>query len=391
MKVLTGLERLVTDHDLSQKLSGTIGYLCHQSSVDSRFNHGTVHFKALFKDRFKKIFSPQHGLVGDMQDNMVESKHFYHPYFDLPVYSLYSETRIPTDEMLTGLDHMVVDLQDVGTRIYTFISTMMYMMEACGKKGIEVVILDRPNPIGGEEVEGNILESKFSSFVGLYPMPTRHGMTIGEVAKWGQKYCGIACELRVIPMQGWNRKSFFEETELPWVPPSPNMPFVDSTFPFVGTVLFEGAQISEGRGTTRPLEIVGHPQFDPWEHLDKIRELTKELEGFVLRPCFFRPTFHKYTGTTCGGYHIHVTARQAFRPWRLAQLLCQYFHHNIEGLAWKTHPYEYEYDRLPIDLINGTDRLRKWVEEKRGLPELELIEQKDFQNYMENKKMIEFY
>lgn len=391
MKVLTGLEHLITNHGLAQKLYGNVGYLCHSASVDSRFNHGAIHFKTLFKDRFKKIFSPQHGLVGDVQDNMVESGHFHHPHFDLPVYSLYSETRIPTSEMLDGLDHIAVDLQDVGTRVYTFISTLMYLMEACGKRGIEVIILDRPNPIGGSLIEGNILDSKFASFVGLHPLPMRHGMTMGEVARWAQKYCSIACELQVIPMQGWKRNNFFEATELPWIPPSPNIPTVDSTFPFVGTVLFEGTQISEGRGTTRPLEIVGHPQFDPWKHQDQIKELTQELDGFVLRPCHFRPTFQKHAQVTCGGYHIHVTDRQAFRPWRLAQLLCQYFYHNIDGFAWKEPPYEYEYERLPIDLINGTDQLRMWVEQNQGLPQLELIEQKYLQDYTENKKTIELY
>ena len=386
MKVSTGLEQLVNQGQLAQKLSGNIGYLCHQASVDSQFIHGIIHCQHLFKQRLKKLFSPQHGLAGEVQDNMVESAHFQHHYFNLPVYSLYSETRVPSGDMLDGLDHVIIDLQDVGTRIYTFISTLSSMMEACGKKGIEVVILDRPNPLGGMAIEGNILQPKFTSFVGLHPLPTRHGMTMGEVAHWLKRYRGVECNLRVIPMQGWQRKSYFEQTALPWIPPSPNMPTVESTIPFVGTVLFEGTQMSEGRGTTRPLEVVGHPQFSPWEHQAKIGQLLITEQGFALRPCSFQPTFQKHAQQTCGGFQIHVTNRQKFRPWRLAQLLCQYFHHHIPGLAWRQPPYEYEYQRLPIDLINGTDQLRKWVEQRQDLATLESIEQQGLGPYREQKK-----
>ena len=322
---------------------------------------------------------------------MVESAHFQHHYFNLPVYSLYSETRVPSADMLDGLDHVIIDLQDVGTRIYTFISTLSSMMEACGKKGIEVVILDRPNPLGGMAIEGNILQPKFTSFVGLHPLPTRHGMTMGEMANWLKQYRGVECSLKVIPMQGWQRESYFEQTALPWIPPSPNMPTVESTIPFVGTVLFEGTQMSEGRGTTRPLEVVGHPQFSPWEHQEKIGQLLVTEQGFALRPCSFQPTFQKHAQRTCGGFQIHVTNRQKFRPWRLAQLLCQYFHHHIPGLVWRQPPYEYEYQRLPIDLINGTDQLRKWVEQRQDLATLASIEQQGLDQYREQKKTVELY
>ena len=391
MKTLTGLECLINDLGEQKKLLGNIGYLCHQASVDAQLNHGVILLKSLFKNRLKKIFSPQHGFEGDVQDNMVESDHFHHGHFNLPVYSLYSETRVPTPEMLEGLNHMIVDLQDVGTRIYTFIHTMTHVMEVCGELGIEVIILDRPNPIGCDQVEGNILHKDFLSFVGRHPLPTRHGLTIGEVALWAQRYCNISCDLRIVTMRGYQRDYYFEQTDLPWVPPSPNMPVVDSTFPFVGTVLFEGTSMSEGRGTTRPLEIIGHPQLNPWKHLKDIRKHTKHLSGFVLRPCHFLPTFQKHREINCGGFHIHVTDRAQFCPWQLAQILCQYFYHHIEDFAWKSPPYEYEYKRLPIDLINGTDRLRKWVEQKQELKELKIIEQDGQDDYGEQKKTIQLY
>ena len=323
---------------------------------------------------------------------MVETDHCpSHPFFNRPVYSLYSETREPTLDMLHGLDHFVVDLQDVGSRIYTFIYTMTYAMEACGRQGIEVVVLDRPNPIGGHEVEGNILRPPFSSFVGRHPLPARHAMTMGEVALWAKKYCGISCELQVISCQGWNRKDNYGQTELPWVPPSPNMPTVESTLPFVGTVLFEGTSVSEGRGTTRPLEMVGLPHFDPWKHLKGVQKHTQDLSGFVLRPCHFQPTFQKHAGQTCGGYQIHVTDQKQFRPWALAQLLCQYFYHNADGFKWKEPPYEYETEKLPIDIINGTDEVRKWVEEGGDLSQLKAIEQEGREEFLKAKKSVELY
>ena len=390
MKVLTGLDVLASNTELQKKLSGGIGYLCHQASVDGNWNHGAHLLKALFGRRFKAMFGPQHGVIGDLQDNMRESPHSHHSYFDLPVYSLYSETRVPSEQMLEGIQHLIVDLQDVGARVYTFISTMTLAMEACSQLGIEVVILDRPNPIGNA-TQGNILDGEFSSFVGRHPLPTRHGMTMGEMAHWAKRYQGIHCPLRVVAMQGYSPTGDFGQTGLPWVPPSPNIPTVDSCLPFVGTVLFEGTSVSEGRGTTRPLEIIGHPALDPWKHLEGIVQLTQDLEGFVLRPCHFRPTFQKHAGTTCGGYQIHVTHSDRFSPWRVAQYLCQYFYHNLEGFRWKDPPYEYEHEILPIDLINGSDRPRHWVEKSQGAEELAAIEKQGQGEYLESKQSVEMY
>ena len=402
MKVLTGLDQLEGGNGFDKKISGKVGYLCHQASLNGKWRHGVEVLQNLLGKRLTKIFSPQHGFGGELQDNMQESSHFFHSHFHLPVYSLYSETRVPTSEMLEGLDSLVVDLQDVGTRIYTFITTLTYVLEACGKKGIKVIVLDRPNPIGGEIVEGNILDSAFSSFVGCCPLPTRHGLTMGEVALWVKKYCHISCELEVIPMLGYKRSFFFFQTALPWVPPSPNMPTIDSTFPFVGTVLFEGTSLSEGRGTTRPLETIGDPEICPWFHGREIEVLLfgkgglrenfpKDFEGFILRPCYFQPTFQKHKGLLCGGFQIHVTNFQLFRPWVLSEWMCQYFYHSLEGFSWKSPPYEYEEKIWPIDMINGSDYPRLWVERNACLEELKNFENQGYQDYLEKKKSLHLY
>ncbi len=376
-QVRTGLQRLLEDQDLQKKYPGKIGYLCHAASITKDIEHGLIALKKVFGDRLTKVFGPQHGFVTDVQDNMVESRHTIHPYFNLKVYSLYSETRIPTPEMLEGLDHVFVDLQDVGTRIYTYIYTMTYMMEACQKAGVQVVILDRPNPIDGVTLEGNILDMKFDSFVGRHPLPVRHALTMAEVALMNQKYWNAPdCNLSIIEMQGWKREMSYEETGLPWVLPSPNLATVEAAYTFVGTVLYEGTNISEGRGTTRSLEIVGHPKIEAFSFHEKLKPVLKreELEGFVLRPLVFLPTFQKHQGVPTGGYQIHVTDRKKFEPWRLCQTLCREFYHHLGSeFKWKQPPYEYEYDRMPIDLINGTDLLRLWVEKNGSRSEYEAI------------------
>ncbi|MFP5458590.1 MAG: exo-beta-N-acetylmuramidase NamZ domain-containing protein [Bacteriovoracia bacterium] len=394
-KVVTGLERLLNDKDLQKKFPGKIGYLCHAASVTPEIEHGLLALKRVFGDRLIKVFGPQHGFVTDVQDNMVESKHTIHPYFKLQVYSLYSETRIPTQEMLQGLDHVFVDLQDVGTRIYTYIYTMTYMMEACQKAGVQVVILDRPNPIDGVTIEGNVLDMKFDSFVGRHAMPVRHGLTMGEVARMNKKFWTAPdCNLEVIEMQGWKRSMSYEDTALPWVLPSPNLATVEAAYTFVGTVLYEGTNISEGRGTTRSLEIVGHPKLEAFSFHDKLRPILKreELEGFVLRPLVFLPTFQKHQGLPCGGFQIHVTNRQKFEPWRLCQTLCREFYHHLGAdFQWKQPPYEYEYDRMPIDLINGTDQLRLWVEKNGSRADYDALMKPGMSDYLEKRKQILIY
>ena len=394
-QVLSGLERLITEKDLSSKFKGRIGYLCHSASVTKDLEHGLLALKRVFGTQLVKIFGPQHGFVTDVQDNMVETTHYTHPFFKLPVYSLYSETRIPTDEMLEGLDHIFVDLQDVGTRIYTYIYTMTLLVEACQKKGIEVVILDRPNPINGVTLEGNILDPKYASFVGRHPLPVRHGLTMGEVAKMHQKFWGGKdAKLTVIEMKGWKRSMSYEDTGLPWVIPSPNLPTIEAAYTFVGTVLYEGANISEGRGTTRSLEIIGHPKIEAFGFHEKLKPVLAKanLKGFILRPLVFLPTFQKHANKPCGGYQIHVTNREAFEPWRLCQYLLREMYKELgSDFQWKVPPYEYEYHKAPVDLINGTDQLRLWVEKYGSEDEYQAIMKPNQKEFLEQRKSILIY
>jgi uncharacterized protein YbbC (DUF1343 family) len=263
-------------------------------------------------------------------------------------------------------------------------------MEACGKKGIEVIVLDRPNPVGGTIIEGNVLEEDFHSFVGHFPIPMRHGLTMGEVAYFSNKFGEGRCELNVIQMEGWKRDMFFPETDLPWVLPSPNLPTWESALTFVGTVLFEGTNISEGRGTTRSLEIVGHPDIEPFSFKENFIK-KYPCEGFILRPVFFRPTFQKHAQTTCGGFQIHITDPQKFRPWTLGQLLCYEFYHSLKNFEWNTKPYEYEFERPAIDMINGTSKIRQWIEEKGAFENITKIEKEGMENYFKQREQVLLY
>ena len=394
MKVATGLERLISDNKLQEDIKGNIGLLIHSASITSDFEIAFLPLKKIFKNRIKKIFGPQHGFLTTAQDNMIESKDFIHPYFKTIVHSLYSEVRKPTEEMLEGLDTVIIDLQDVGTRIYTYIYTMSLFMEACTKKDIKIIVLDRPNPAGGLQVEGNILKENYKSFVGLYPLPVRHGMTIGEVAKWVQKYCHIRCNLSIISMLNWKRDYFFIDTGLPWVLPSPNLSHSDSALTFPGTVLFEGSSVSEGRGTTRPLEMIGHPKLEPYSFLEKIDTEFKKLElyGFKLRPISFTPTFNKHQNQDCQGFQIHVTDPKCFNSWRLGQFLMQKLFHELKDFFhWKKPPYEYEYHKQPIDMINGTDQIRKWVESNGPWDRLLEIEGEGLEEFLNQRSNILLY
>lgn len=394
MKVKTGLDFLIQDKALQNKFKGNVALLCHNASIDSNFNHAVLKFKEIFGKRFVKIFGPQHGFSTDVQDNMVETDHYTHPYFNIPVYSLYSETRIPTDEMLENIDHFFVDLQDVGCRIYTYIYTLTLLLEKCVGKDIQVVVLDRPNPINGIDIEGNILESEFKSFVGLHPIPVRHGMTIGEVALMHQNlWAKEKTNLEIIKMHHWKREMFFEDTKLPWILPSPNLARAESAYTFPATVLFEGTQLSEGRGTSQPLEIVGHSKIKPFSfyetHLSNSIKKSK-LEGFVLRPITFLPTFQKHTNTICGGFQIHITNKKTFKPWRTGQFLLRELYHYLgNDFEWKEPPYEYNYTQKPIDIINGTDKLRHWVENNESIDKLDSFEKLD--DYKEQLNEVKMY
>jgi uncharacterized protein YbbC (DUF1343 family) len=379
MKVYTGLDVLIRDKSLQKRFKGKVALLSHNASCDSAYTHAASRFKEIFGSQFVKMFGPQHGFSTDAQDNMIETDHFVHPYFKMPVYSLYSETRIPTDEMLADINHLFIDLQDVGCRMYTYIYTLTLILEKCINKNIEVVVLDRPNPINGIDIEGNILEPEYESFIGRHPLPVRHGMTIGEVALMHQNlWSKEKANLEVIKMQNWKREMYFEDTKLPWFLPSPNLARTESTLTFPATVLFEGTLFSEGRGTTQSLEIIGHPKIEPFsyysKHLNKAIN-NSSLEGFVLRPVTFLPTFQKQKNKVCGGFQLHITNKKLYKPWRTGQfILRELFHHLGDDFEWRKPPYEYNYSRMPIDIINGTDKLRHWVQNKDSLETLNSFE-----------------
>lgn len=382
MKVHTGLDVLIKDKNLQNKYRGNVALLCHNASIDFNYTHAAVNFKNIFGPRFVKLFGPQHGFSTDVQDNMVESDHYIHPHFNIPVYSLYSETRIPTDEMLENIDHFFIDLQDVGCRVYTYIYTLTLLLEKCVDKDIQIIVLDRPNPINGIDIEGNIVEPEFKSFVGRHPIPVRHGMTIGEVGLMHQDlWAKGKANLEIIKMHGWKRDMFFEDTKLPWLLPSPNLARSESALTFPATVFYEGTLLSEGRGTSQPLEIVGHPKIEPFSFYEnKLSQSIKKskLEGFTLRPITFLPTFQKHGNRVCGGFQIHVTNKATFKPWRVGQIILRELYHFLgDDFEWKNPPYEYNYKQRPIDIINGTDKLRHWVENNDSIEMLDDFEKLD--------------
>ena len=367
--VSTGLEKLVTAPP--EYLRGKrIALLCNVASVDRHLVHARKLIHSCFGDRLVQLFSPQHGLFAEKQDNMIESDHRKDPLLGIPVYSLYSESREPSREMFDGIDAVIIDLQDVGTRVYTFIYTMSYCMEAAFHYNAKVVVLDRPNPIGGEAVEGNCLAEGWQSFVGRYPLPMRHGMTIGELAIMFNRAFGIGCDLEVIPMTGWRRSMHFEQTGLPWVAPSPNLPTPRSALVYPGQVIWEGTNVSEGRGTTLPFELFGAPFLSPEIVLQEMGR--RELPGAILRPTEFEPTSNKWQGEPCHGFQLHVTDAIRYRPYATSlALLKAILQCHPERFQWKSPPYEYEYERMPIDLILGDGQLRMDLERNVPIENLE--------------------
>ena len=386
MKV--GIERFLTEPDLRAPLAGRrVALLAHPASVTRDLNHTLDALAALPDVRLTAAFGPQHGLRGDKQDNMVESPDYADPRLGIPVFSLYGEVRRPTDAMLESFDVLLVDLQDLGCRIYTFITTLRYVLEAAARKGKAVWVLDRPNP-AGRPVEGLTLRPGWESFVGAGPMPMRHGMTMGELGHWFIAKLGLEVEYRVIAMDGWKpdeAPGFGWPTERTWVNPSPNAANLWMARAYAGTVMLEGTNLSEGRGTTRPLELFGAPDIDARRLMDDMRKLAPEwLQGCVLRECFFEPTFHKHVGKLCAGVQIHVEDPQhydhaAFKPWRLQALAFKALRLQAPDYPlWRDFPYEYEHDRLAIDLINGGPALREWVDDPAAQPsDLEAITRPD--------------
>jgi uncharacterized protein YbbC (DUF1343 family) len=352
-RLLTRDRRLIEGH--------RIGIVSNPASIDAGFRHTVDRLMAEADVTVAALFGPQHGFRSDLQDNMIETPHGEDARRRVPIYSLYSETREPTAAMLEGIDTLVVDLQDVGTRVYTYIYTMANCMRAAARHGVRVIVCDRPNPIGGEEVEGGLLREPWTSFVGQFSMPMRHGMTIGELARLFNDAFGIGCRLEVLPMEGWRRSMYHDETGLPWIIPSPNLPTLDSAIVYPGAVLFEGTRLSEGRGTTRPFELIGAPWIDGEALADAMN--GRGLPGVHFRPVFFEPTFQKHAKETCGGCQIHVTDRRRFRPVRTSVELIEAFRRQSPArFAWREPPYEYEHDKEPIDILYGTDRLRTTID-----------------------------
>ena len=369
VSVLTGTD--LVDRLWSRDLRGArVGLVAHPASINSRMQHAGGIFHSSKKFRLTALFGPQHGILGQTQDNMVEWEGFRDPASGLPVYSLYGNTRKPRAEMLEDVDALVIDLQDVGSRYYTFIWTLELCMQACHEAGKSVIVLDRPNPIGGHLIEGPVLKPEFASYVGLRPLPVRHGMTIGEMGTYLRDTFYPGLDFRVITMQKWKRKMWFDQTGLPWVMPSPNMPTLDTALVYPGMCLLEGTNISEGRGTTRPFEMFGAPFIHPETLINVLKEF--KLPGVVFRPLSFEPTFQKHAGTLCGGAQIHVTDREKFKPFKTGVAVLKAIHNTYpRDFAWKQPPYEYEDVKLPIDILAGTNRLRKEIEAWKNLDEME--------------------
>lgn len=370
--VRLGIERFLAEPSAFYDTSKRVGLICNQATVDHGFAHAADLFFEHPEIKLTTLFGPQHGIRGDVQDNMIETGHSVDKHTGLPVYSLYSETRQPTDAMLENVDVLVFDLQDIGCRVYTFMYTMAYAMQSCAKLGKRCIVLDRPNPINGIDIEGNILENGHESFVGLYPIPMRHGLTMGELAKLFNEEFGIGCDLTVVTVEGWSRELFYDETDAPWVMPSPNMPTIDTAVVFPGTVWFEGTQLSEGRGTTKPFETVGAPFIDSKEFSTAMNE--RGLPGVTFRAVDFIPTFQKCANQNCGGAFLHVTDRRAFEPvftaLAMVKTLVQLYG---EQVKWKVPPYEYVYDRNPFDVISGSERVRAICEGAGSFEELKAL------------------
>ncbi|HDH05482.1 MAG TPA: DUF1343 domain-containing protein [Nitrospirae bacterium] len=369
MLMQTGLD--IFEKEWPDKLKGTrAGLLVHPASVNRKLEHAVDCLLKTGKFELKALFGPQHGIRGETQDNMIEWKGFNDKKTGLPVYSLYSHTRKPDPSTLKDIDVMVIDMQDVGSRYYTFIWTMELCMQACDEMGKSVVILDRPNPIGGDLTEGPVLDMTYTSFVGQRPLPVRHGMTIGETGAYLKNEFYSSLDFHVIPMQGWKRDACFDETGIPWVMPSPNMPTIDTAIVYPGICLIEGTDLSEGRGTTRPFEIFGAPFIEP-EALVKELQAFK-LSGAVFRPLYFQPAFQKHAGKLCGGAQIHVMDREKFKPFKTGTAIIKAVHDLYpEHFKWKQPPYEYETEKMPIDILAGTDRFRKDIENGEPLERME--------------------
>jgi uncharacterized protein YbbC (DUF1343 family) len=386
--VLTGTENFIVNPP--DYLSGKkLGLLCNGSSVTSNFIHTSKIINQLFPNRLKAIFSPQHGFYADKQDNMIESVNSEEASLKIPIFSLYSNTRVPTKEMFDLIDCLIIDLQDVGCRVYTFIYTISFCLEKAAQYNKKVIILDRPNPIGGIEVEGNVLEEKYKSFVGRFPIPMRHGMTVGEISSFFNKTFEINCDLEIIKLSGWKRSMYYSDTNLEWLLPSPNLPTPASCIVYPGQVILEGTNISEGRGTTIPFEQFGAPYINSFELADKVAEKT---QGTYLRPVKFEPVAGKWNYKTCNGIHIHISDKTSFKPYKTSLILLQEIIRLYNNdFKFKQPPYEYEYNKLPMDLILGSKEIRKRIENMDDIDIIEKSWQKNLNNFIKISKEFHLY
>lgn len=398
----TGLDRLLAEPQLRRPLAGRrVALLAHPASVTRDLTHALDALAALPDLKLTAAFGPQHGLKGDKQDNMVESDDYIDPRHGIPVFSLYGEVRRPTEAMLETFDVLLVDLQDLGCRIYTFITTLRYVLEAAAAHGKAVWVLDRPNPVG-RPVEGLRLRPGWESFVGAGPLPMRHGLTLGELGFWFVRRLELDVDYRVIELEGWQPEAApgygWPIGERAWVNPSPNAPNLSMARCYAGTVMLEGTTLSEGRGTTRPLELFGAPDLKPERLIEEMQRLAPHwLAGCRLRPCWFEPTFHKHARQLCAGVQIHVDdaayAHHAFRPWRLMALAFKALRRlQSDYPLWRNFPYEYEYERLAIDLINGSTLLREWVDDPSAGPtDLDTLARVDEDAWVEEREAVLCY
>ncbi len=397
-----GIDRLLSDGSLRKELAGRrVALLAHPASVTADLTQSLDALMACKDLKATSAFGPQHGLRGDKQDNMLESPDFLDPRHGIPVFSLYGEVRRPTPAMLDSFDVLLVDLQDLGCRIYTFITTLRYVLEEAARCGKSVWVLDRPNPVG-RPVEGLMLRPGWESFVGAGPMPMRHGLTMGELGQWFINALALDVDYRVIGMDGWRPDTApgfgWPVHERSWVNPSPNAPNLSMARCYAGTVMLEGTTLSEGRGTTRPLELFGAPDLDAGALLDRMHKLAPEwLQGCRLRPCWFEPTFHKHAGELCSGVQIHVDdaayEHALFKPWRVQALAFKALRAlQPDYPLWRDFAYEYERDRLAIDLINGSELLRHWVDDPQATPrDLDALVRTDENNWVDARREFLLY
>jgi uncharacterized protein YbbC (DUF1343 family) len=387
--VIPGLEVFLQDPPAWAR-KAPLGLLCHPPSVDRGLRPAPELVARRFPGQLRVLFSPQHGLKGEKQDNMVSSPDFEDPLLQVPVISLYGPRLDPPLEALKDIAVLLVDLQDVGTRVYTYGATLAKVMAAAARVGVKVAVLDRPNPIGGLQVEGNLLKPEWASFVGPYPLPMRHGFTLGELACYYNETQSLGCDLEVIPARGWRRGDYFDATGLPWIMPSPNLPTLEGALVYPGQVLLEGTNLSEGRGTTRPFELFGAPFLEPRRVQQELKYTP--LPGVALREVGFEPTFHKWAGEFCLGFQLHVTDRRAYKPYYSTLVLLSVIRQLYpENLAWRQPPYEYETERLPLDLLTGDAAIRKGIDAGQSIGELKAAWQADLDEFRQASREFWLY